>query len=90
MPEHFRGITKTLPRYAYLAPIPRVTSKLVESVLHAAFDFCLNRAENGDVRMKLDAASDQYTLEESKDSFDHWWEQFMDGVKKIDELYKHS
>ena len=67
-------------------PYPAIT-KLVESIFLAAFNFCLNTEENGDIRVKLDT-DDQYPVTASKPGFDIAFNNVMEEINKFYEEYK--
>ena len=56
-----------------------ITAKVIESIFLDAYNFALNRDENGDVRASLDLCRN-YSLEESRDWFKEVYEKIMDEL----------
>ena len=59
-----------------------MVAKLIESVFLASFDFCLNKSENGDVRLKIDT-NEKYPVAISKKRFDKVFKKALDEIKLI-------
>ena len=64
-------------------------AKLLESVFLAAFDFCLNKEENGNVRRNIDLHQ-QFLVEHSKPSFNSMLANIMDEIARFYNRYQSN
>ena len=68
---------------------PRI-AKLMESVFLSAFDFCLNREENGGyIRTNIDFTQ-QYTVAQSKHNFQITFDNIMTDITNIYTRYRNN
>lgn len=78
-----------LPLKVMCMSSPFPMSKLIESIFLAAFNFCLNTDENGDIRTNLDTG-DQYSVVTSKPLFDITFDNIMKEIKTFYDKYKQD
>ena len=72
--------------YAWTLNTNHVIAKYLESVLLEAWDFPLNKSENGVERDGLDT-SDQHLPEEDKADFNISWENYFQDIQAINNEY---
>ena len=66
-----------------------IQAKLIESVLLATFDFCLNTEENGPLRANIDARQ-RFTIQQSKPMSDYIFQSVMQEINNVYGEYRNN
>ena len=82
---HYQAVLKVK-----CVPLPNpIQAKLMESVMLATFDFCLNTEENGNIRGIIDARR-TYTIHQSKPMSDHVFGNVMGAINSVYNEYRRN